>query len=151
MTGGTPGRRTGPRETPWPREHHRPTEHMASGTRSATPHAPLEKSVPPCNPPTAARGAYHTNPMALRTRGGYVNTAEVRRGRDGKSYPATALTREQRNRARRLAHELVCGGGMSIRAAQQVMAEKHGLRRSVGSISGDLRDYECAACADVNE
>lgn len=87
--------------------------------------------------------------MASGTRGSHVSAAETRRGRDGKSYPASPLTREQRNRARRTAHALVCRDGLSIRAAQARMAEA-GVRRSIGIIARDLADYECPACADVN-
>jgi hypothetical protein len=80
---------------------------------------------------------------------GYVNTTRVRRGLDGKNYPATPLTRTGRIRARRLAHELVCRDGLSIRAAQAQMAEA-GVRRSVGTLARDLAGYECPHCADVN-
>ncbi len=69
------------------------------------------------------------------------------RGRDGRLYRATPLTREERIRARWLAHQLVHGDRLSIRAAQRVMAETHGLRRSVGAIAADLAGYECPDCA----
>jgi len=80
---------------------------------------------------------------------GHVNTTEVRRGRDGKLYPAAPLTRQERGQAIRRAHELVCDRGLSIRRAQQVMAES-GLRRSLGIIARDLQGFECPRCADVN-
>jgi hypothetical protein len=75
--------------------------------------------------------------------------ATTRRGVDGKSYPAAPLSRQERNRARWLAHNLVHGDGLSIRAAQRRMAEA-GLHRSVGTIAQDLERFECPACADVN-
>lgn len=77
-----------------------------------------------------------------------MNATGTRRGRDGKSYPVRPLTRQERGAAIRLSHRLVCEQGMSIRAAQQVMAEEHGIRRSRGTIAADLADYECALCAD---
>ena len=58
------------------------------------------------------------------------------RGRDGRLYPAVPLTREERNRARWLAHRLVHRDGLSIRHARQVMLVKHGVRRSIGIIVG---------------
>ena len=79
-----------------------------------------------------------------------VNTTGVRRGRDGKNYPAAPLTRTERNRARWLAHNLVHRDGLSIRAAQQVMAGEHAIKRSVGIIARDLADYECPHCATRN-
>jgi hypothetical protein len=75
-----------------------------------------------------------------------VNTTEVRIGRDGKRYGARPLTREERSRAIRLAHQLVHVDRLSVRAAQQVMASSYGLRRSVGIISRDLANFECPAC-----
>ena len=71
----------------------------------------------------------------------------VRTGRDGKSYPAARLTPEQRDRAADAAHYLVCGQGLSIRAAQQAMAGRYGIRRSRGAIAADLTRFECDACA----
>lgn len=78
----------------------------------------------------------------------HVNTTTTRLGRDGKLYRATPLSRRERGDAIRRAHALVHRDGLSIRAAQKVMAESHGVRRSVGVIAADLRDYECAACAE---
>ncbi len=79
-----------------------------------------------------------------------VNTVlfEVSRGSDQKLYPARPLTREQRNRARWLAHNLVHRDGMSIRAAQKIMRESYALRRSVGVIARDLALFECSRCQD---
>ena len=72
---------------------------------------------------------------------------EVKRGADGRLYPARPLTREQRNRARWLAHNLVHRDGLSVRAAQKVMAERYGVRRAVGTIARDLQNFECPRCA----
>ena len=65
---------------------------------------------------------------------GGVNTVlvEVGRGADPKLHPATPLSAEQRYRARQLAHNLCHRDHLSIRQAQQVMAESYGLRLSVG-------------------
>jgi len=77
-----------------------------------------------------------------------VNTViiEVRRGADAKLYPARPLTREQRNRARWMAHNLVHRDGLSIRQAQRVMASQYGVRRAVGTIMRDLQNFECPRC-----
>lgn len=76
-------------------------------------------------------------------------TARTRTGRDGKAYPARPLTREELNRARWLAHNLVCRDHHSVRAAQQLLAQA-GIRRSIGTIAADLADFECPHCADPN-
>jgi hypothetical protein len=73
---------------------------------------------------------------------------EVVRGQDHKLYPARPLTREQRDRARRLIHALHCRDRLSIRAAQKIMAESYALRRSAGQLWKDLRDFRCPSCAD---
>lgn len=75
--------------------------------------------------------------------------AGVRTGLDGKAYPSRRLSRQERGRAIRLEHQLVCQRGLSIRAAQAQMAAA-GLRRSRGIIAHDLEAYECDACADVD-
>ena len=79
-----------------------------------------------------------------------MTTTQLRRGRDGKLYPAAQLTRTERGRARWLAHQLVHSDGLSIRAAQAAMAQTHGLRRSRGAIAADLAGYECPRCADLD-
>ena len=79
-----------------------------------------------------------------------MTTTQVRRGRDGKLYPAAPLTRTERGRARWLAHQLVHADGLSIRAAQAAMVQTHGLRRSRGAIAADLAGYECPRCADLD-
>jgi len=70
------------------------------------------------------------------------------KGTDGRLYNSAPLTTAERSRAIRLAHQLCHGDGWSIRAARRIMATRHGVFRSVGAISADLRDYECAACAE---
>ncbi|MGH3218970.1 MAG: hypothetical protein ACRDPY_09730 [Streptosporangiaceae bacterium] len=77
-----------------------------------------------------------------------MNMTEVRRGRDGKSYPAAPLTRQERGRAIRLAHNLVHRDGLSLRAAQEMMLAEHGIRRSIGAIAADLAGFECPSCAE---
>ena len=76
-----------------------------------------------------------------------MTSTETRQGRDGKSYPARPLSRQERGAVIRRAHHLVCEQGLSIRAAQAQMAED-GTRRSRGAITADLANYECPACAD---
>jgi hypothetical protein len=72
---------------------------------------------------------------------------EVSVGRDGKRYPPGGdLPPDQRNRARQLAHNLVCRDGLSIRTAQRVMLEQYAVRRSLGIIHRDLTSYACRAC-----
>ena len=70
------------------------------------------------------------------------------RGQDGKSYPRHVLTRQERGRAIRLAHQLVHDRHLSIRAARRVMVQTYRIWRSVGSIAADLANYECPACAE---
>jgi hypothetical protein len=86
--------------------------------------------------------------MTGGTGGGGVSVDVRIRGRDGRLYPARALTPDERRRARVLAHNLVHRDLMSVRAAQQVMAETYGVRRSVGTIAADLANFECAHCAE---
>jgi hypothetical protein len=76
-----------------------------------------------------------------------VSAGERVKGRDGKSYPAAALSRQERNQARWLAHNLHCRDGLSVRAVQDVMLRSYGLRRSRGAISADLAGFECPRCA----
>lgn len=87
--------------------------------------------------------------MTGGTRDRHEAAPALRRGRDGKLYRARPLTREQRNRARWAVHGLVCRDGLTIRAAQQALAEQ-GLRRSLGSLSADLLDFSCAVCGSLN-
>jgi hypothetical protein len=67
---------------------------------------------------------------------------------DGKTYPAGGvLPPRERNAARWLIHNLHCRDGLSVRAAQRVMAEQ-GVRRSLGILHRDLANYECPSCRD---
>lgn len=86
--------------------------------------------------------------MTGRTRGTRVTTDVRVRGRDGKLYTAQPLTPQERARARWLAHQLVHRGRLSIRQAQRVMADSHGIRRSIGAIAADLVGFECPDCAE---
>lgn len=70
------------------------------------------------------------------------------RGADGKLYPEHPLSREQRNRARWLAHDLHCRDRMSVRTVRRVLAERYGIWRSRGAIAADLSNFECSRCAD---
>jgi hypothetical protein len=76
-----------------------------------------------------------------------MTASGTRRGLDGKSYSAAPLTSDQRDRAINATHFLICGQGLSIRAAQALMAERYGIRRSRGAIAADLARFECDACA----
>jgi hypothetical protein len=77
--------------------------------------------------------------------------ASTRVGRDGKTYPAGwTLPEAERRRAAALAHALVHRDRLSIRAAQKIMLESFAVRRSVGSIWGDLRAYTCKICRIEN-
>jgi len=78
-----------------------------------------------------------------------VIVIEVRPGRDGKKYPPGGdLPPAERNRARKLAHNLICRDKLSIRAAQRVMLEQYAVRRSLGIIHRDLQRFECPSCRD---
>ena len=76
-----------------------------------------------------------------------MSAIDTRQGRDGRKYPARALTRQERGAAIRAVHRLVCERGLSIRAAQAQMTEE-GTRRSRGAIAADLANFECPRCAD---
>ena len=73
---------------------------------------------------------------------------EVRRGRDGKLYPPRMPTPlAERERARTLAHQLICGRKLSYRAAQAALRDEFGIRRSLGQVYADLTRFECDRCA----
>jgi hypothetical protein len=81
-----------------------------------------------------------------------VTVVEVRRGKDGKHYPMRMpIPLADRQRARALAHGLVHRDGCSIRQAQKVMHEQYGLRRSVGIIAYDLREFTCPRCRENSQ
>lgn len=72
----------------------------------------------------------------------------VERRKDGKMHPPGGyLPDADRDRARLLAHYLVRRDRRSLRQAQKIMFEDHGIRRSLGSIHHDLRTFECPECA----
>lgn len=75
-----------------------------------------------------------------------MTVSGIRHGLDGKSYPATPLTRQQRARAIYPAHALVHRGGMSIRQAQKAMLETYQIRRSAGTIADDLARCDVPGC-----
>jgi hypothetical protein len=67
--------------------------------------------------------------------------------RDGRLYPAGgSLPVPERGRAIRLVHNLVHRDHLTIRAAQRVMLESYGVRRSLGILHRDLTGYACPAC-----
>lgn len=68
-------------------------------------------------------------------------------GCDGKTYPQMPRPHAELNAARWASHRMVHGRKLSIRQAQRAMLAEQGIRRSVGAIFADLRDYECPACA----
>lgn len=69
---------------------------------------------------------------------------EIRR--DGKCYPPVRRTAAEVAALRALEHGLHCARGLSIRAVQRVLLDKHGIRRSVGMIHYDLT-WQCPYCA----
>jgi hypothetical protein len=70
------------------------------------------------------------------------------KGTDGKSYNSTPLTTAERAHTIRLAHQLCHVDGWSIRAARRIMAARHGVFRSAGSVAADLANYVCPRCDD---
>jgi hypothetical protein len=73
-----------------------------------------------------------------------VKIIEVRRGRDGKDYPAEMRRpRAELARLRVRVHELVCRDGLSIRQAQKTMLAE-GDRRSLGRLHADLVQFDCS-------
>jgi hypothetical protein len=74
-----------------------------------------------------------------------VTLVRVARRRDGRLYPAVPLTAAERARAINLAHALVCRDGLPYRQAQAAMLEQ-GIRRSLGQVYKDVRDYACPVC-----
>lgn len=72
------------------------------------------------------------------------------RDRSGKFCPPDqAFPGLDRQRSAALAHNLVHKGGLTVRAARRVMIEQYDLRRSVGGIASDLREYTCSRCRGV--
>jgi hypothetical protein len=74
-------------------------------------------------------------------------TITLKQRKDGKWYPVGgSLPPRERNQARWLAHDLVHRDQLSIRQAQRVMLDQHGVRRSLGTIMRDLRLWQCPRC-----
>jgi hypothetical protein len=73
---------------------------------------------------------------------------EVVRGADGKLYGARQLPPAELARRRRLTHALHCRDRQSLREVRRILAQQYGIRRSMGSICNDLRDYRCPYCPD---
>jgi hypothetical protein len=70
----------------------------------------------------------------------------VERWRDGKLHPAGGyLPWEQRAVAIGQAHRLHCRHGLSYRQTVAALA-KLGIRRSLGQVFADIRDYPCRVC-----
>jgi hypothetical protein len=67
-------------------------------------------------------------------------------GRDGKRYPFHRRTAADRQRLATLTHKLRCGRTLSIKTLQETLAAEFGVRRSIGAISKDLRDFRCPLC-----
>jgi hypothetical protein len=71
----------------------------------------------------------------------------VERRRDGKLHPAGGrLGEREHDRALTLAHILRCCDGLSYRQVRAAL-EQYGIRRSLGQVFADVRDYECDHCA----
>jgi hypothetical protein len=110
-------------------------------------------------PPTAGLGNLRQAAMRTRTRAehrwavmceaDHVSVVVVERRRDGKLHPpGGTLPDKDRWRAVNLAHRLVHRDHLSIRAAQRVLLEEHGIRRSFGSVQHDLKAFTCRECED---
>jgi hypothetical protein len=67
-------------------------------------------------------------------------------GLDGKTYPGSPLTADERNYLIGRTHYLHHHDGLSIRKIAAVIEAEAGLRRSVGTISTYLK-YECTLCS----
>jgi hypothetical protein len=75
-----------------------------------------------------------------------VVVVQIRRGRDGKDYPAVMPpSRAWRYKMIKRLHELVHAQGMSHREAQRALLAE-GYRRSLGSIAYDLTRPMCEHC-----
>jgi hypothetical protein len=77
-----------------------------------------------------------------------ARAVEVVRGADNRLYPARLLPPGELARRRRLVHALRCRDQLSLREVVRVLAEQYGIRRSMGSICNDLRDYRCPYCPE---
>jgi hypothetical protein len=73
------------------------------------------------------------------------------RARDGKRHPVEPVSPDQAKLVKIAVHRLVCGQGLSIRAAQRELAAQYGLRRSIGRIWAILHDYTCSRCRPADD
>jgi hypothetical protein len=74
-------------------------------------------------------------------------------GRDGKRYPATherggTLPEPERAEAIRLTHLYRCAMGLQYREIVAILATEHQIRRSIGTVYSDCREFTCEACRD---
>jgi hypothetical protein len=72
-------------------------------------------------------------------------------GRDGKRYPATSerygtLPEAERAEAIRLTHHYRCLLGYQYREIVSALASEHQIRRSVGTVYRDCREFTCDLC-----
>jgi len=68
-------------------------------------------------------------------------------GLDGKSYPSRPLPAADQEQLVGHVHYLAHAERLSIRQIQASLEREHGVRRSVGWISGVLRDWRCDHCS----
>lgn len=78
-----------------------------------------------------------------------MTTEHLITGLDGKLYPRGPVDKDMRNRivtqTHRLHHE-----GKSVRQIVAALAEA-GVRRSVGTVHSDLKNWRCATCSGVSD
>jgi len=74
----------------------------------------------------------------------------TRMGRDGKIYPHPMPHGAAPDRAEaiRLEHHLRCRMGYQFRQIRDELLAEHGIRRSIGSIVRDIREFVCENCQD---
>ena len=73
----------------------------------------------------------------------------VERRRDGKLHAEGGrLAEREHNRAVNLAHILRCRDHLSFRQVRAAL-EQYGIRRSLGQVVADVRDYECERCCEA--
>ena len=70
----------------------------------------------------------------------------VVRGLDGKTYPSTPWSTNDRRQIVAFVHRRRHRYGESVRQIVAALAD-HGVRRSVGSVHGDLNDWVCPGCS----
>jgi hypothetical protein len=73
-------------------------------------------------------------------------------GADGKRYPATherygTLPLAERAEAIRLTHHYRCLLGYQYRDIVSALADEHQIRRSIGTVYHDCREFVCADCS----